>query len=188
MAMRDELLADLIDRTKQVIRELDQFSSLSGEDLNHRVSERSWSILECIEHLALYGDFYIPEIRNRIAEAQPSDNNDFKSGWLGNYFALSMLPGENGKLNKMKTFKEMNPINKPLNASVLERFRKQQLEMLELLMAAGGVDLGRTKTSISISKWIKLKLGDTFRVVVYHNQRHMAHALRVQKELLVVAN
>ncbi|MEZ4972848.1 MAG: DinB family protein [Cyclobacteriaceae bacterium] len=186
--MRDELLADLIDRTKQVIRELEQFSSLSGEEFNYRVSDRSWSILECIEHLSLYGDFYIPEIRNRIANAQPSNNNEFKSGWLGNYFAISMLPGEKGKLNKMKTFKEMNPINKALNASVLDRFRKQQLEMLELLMAASGVDLGKTKTSISISKWIKLKLGDTFRVVVYHNQRHMAQALRVQKELLAVAN
>ncbi|RXM56703.1 hypothetical protein BOQ60_25350, partial [Chryseobacterium sp. CH1] len=31
------------------------------------------------------------------------------------------------------------------------------------------IDLEKTKTSISISKLIKLKLGDTFRFVIYHN-------------------
>jgi len=45
------------------------------------------------------------------------------------------------------------------------------------------VDIGKTKTAISISKWIKLKLGDTLRVVIYHNQRHMAQAKRISNAL-----
>jgi len=181
--MKGELLYDLKLRTKQIINELDNFTSLNTEELNYRTSAGSWSILECIEHLALYGDFYIPEIRKRIAAARPSDSDEFKSGWLGNYFAMSMLPGEKRKLNKMKTFKEMNPINKPLDASVMVRFRNQQVEMLDLLDKCAKVDIGKTKTAISISKWIKLKLGDTLRVVIYHNQRHMAQVKRISNAL-----
>ena len=183
---RRELMADLKARTHQNIEELASFSDLSSAELNHRNAPQSWSILECLAHLNLYGDFYLPEIDNCIKHAQASDNEDFKSGWLGNYFALSMLPGENGKLNKMKTFKSMNPIHKSLSTDVLVTFKNQQQELLRLLDLAGQVDLSKVKTSISISRWIKLKLGDTLRVVIYHNQRHMKQASNVLKTLQLV--
>ncbi|MEP2669447.1 MAG: DinB family protein [Cyclobacteriaceae bacterium] len=179
MMHRTDLINDLKARTEEIVQEAAKFSSLSLEELNHRNTPQSWSILECLEHLNRYGYFYIPEIDKRIELAQDSNNEEFNSGWLGNYFAMSMLPGENGKLNKMKTFKSMNPIHTRLDESVLTRFLDQQKQMLELLGRAGTVDLGKVKTAISISKWIKLKLGDTFRVVIYHNQRHMKQAAKV---------
>lgn len=43
-------------------------------------------------------------------------------------------------------------------------------------------DLGKIKTSISISKWIKLKLGDTFRVIIYHNERHIVQANKIAEK------
>src|SRR5690606_41809639 len=50
---------------------------------------------------------------------------------------------------------------------------------LQLLEASKRVDLTQVKTSISISKWIKLRLGDTLRVVIYHNRRHIVQALKL---------
>jgi len=91
-----------------------------------------------------------------------------------------MLPKE--KLNKMKTFKSMNPIGSNLDKTVLETFLSQQKTSLELLQQAEKVSLTKNKTGISISKWIKLKLGDTFRVVIYHNLRHIIQAEKVIKE------
>ena len=178
-----ELLNDLKDRIKLIISELTNFTSLSESKLNQRRTPKSWSILECIEHLNLYGDFYIPEIEKRIAGSRHPFMKEFNSSWLGNYFAVSMLPGTTGKLNKMKTFNEMNPLGKKLDASGLSRFLDQQHQLLRLLEMAGKVDLSKTKTSISIRKWIKLRLGDTLRVVIYHNQRHMVQAKAVLNEL-----
>ncbi|HIA10981.1 MAG TPA: DinB family protein [Flavobacteriales bacterium] len=91
-----------------------------------------------------------------------------------------MLPKE--KLNKMKTFKSMNPIGSNLDKTVLEKFLSQQKTLLELLQQAEKVSLTKNKTGISISKWIKLKLGDTFRIVIYHNLRHVIQAEKVIKE------
>lgn len=125
------------------------------------------------------GTSYLPEIENRIKSAQSSINEEFKSGWLGNYFAVSMLPGEPGKMNKMKTFKSINPHGQLLSRDTIDRFLNQQKHMLQLLDAAEKVDLNKVKTSISISKFIKLKLGDTLRVVIYHNDRHIVQAERV---------
>jgi len=78
----------------------------------------------------------------------------------------------------MKTPKEMNPIGSTLSKETLNKFISDQHDMISLLENAVKVNINKTKTSISISKLIKLKLGDTFRFVIYHNERHILQALR----------
>lgn len=173
----EKLIQDLIERTRININQAEKFSSLSTEKLNWRAEKDSWSILECFEHLNLYGDFYIPEIKKRIESSKTQPKENFKSGILGNYFAKTMLPKE--KLNKIKTFKDKNPIGSKLDKTTIERFISQQEKMLNLLDESREIDLNKTKTSISISKLIKLKIGDTFRVVVYHNERHLVQAKKI---------
>ncbi len=174
----EALIVDLTNRTQQLIREAESFKEKPDEQLNYKQHAESWSILECLEHLNLYGRFYIPEIRKRIREGKGKAEPVFKSGWLGNYFANSMLP--KAKLNKMKTFKNMNPLNSQLDKRVIDEFISQQKELLTLLEESRKVSLNKTRTAISISKLIKLKLGDTFRFVIYHNQRHMVQAQRIE--------
>lgn len=170
----EKLLQDLIERTRLNINKAEKFNALPTEKLNYRVAPGSWSILECFEHLNLYGDFYLPEIEDRIYNSKTLPTKRFKSGLLGNYFAKMMLPKE--KVNKMKTFADKDPINSRLDKSTIERFINQQEQILVLLDRSKEIDLNKTKTAISISKWIKLKLGDTFRFVIYHNERHIKQA------------
>jgi hypothetical protein len=87
-----------------------------------------------------------------------------------------MLP--KAKLNKMKTFSAMNPINSKLNKTVIETYILQQQQLITLLAKAEKVNLAKTKTGISISKLIRLRLGDTFRFVLNHEIRHMQQAMR----------
>lgn len=88
-----------------------------------------------------------------------------------------MLPKE--KLNKMKSPKAMNPIHSSLDRKVLDKFIQQQNDLLELLDKAKHTNLSKVKTAFSISKWIKLRLGDTFRLVIYHNLRHIVQAKKL---------
>lgn len=183
--MESELLIDdLKERTDRNILQAEKFSALSVEELNQRLEQESWSILECFEHLNLYGDFYMPEIGKRISESNTIPKKQFKTGLLGNYFAKSMLPKE--KLNKMKTFRDKDPIGSKLDKKTIDRFLAQQEQTLELLEKARKVDLTKTKTSISISSFLKLRLGDTLRVVVYHNDRHLVQANNILEARLAV--
>ncbi|PQA95300.1 hypothetical protein B0A69_06230 [Chryseobacterium shigense] len=173
----------LLDQLKIQVQEHSQLAKNllheSEVKLNSRASHESWSVLECLEHLNRYGNFYIPGISHRISASKTSPSPVFKPGILGNYFAQSMLPKE--KLNKMKTFKNMDPINSQLDKRVVEEFIRQQDQLLELLTKARNIDLNKVKTSISISKLIKLKLGDTFRFVIYHNERHILQIKKIMK-------
>ena len=177
---QQELIQDLIERTKQVLSSAEEFNTFSIEQLNYRTDPHRWSILECLEHLNFYGDYYIPEIEQQIAKSKSVEVLMFKSGLLGNYFAKSMLPKE--KLNTMKTFKDKDPLGSSLDKTTIRHFINQQQKMLDLLNTSSQIDLNKAKIAISISKWIKLKLGDTFRFVIFHNQRHLVQAFKVLKE------
>jgi len=175
------LTSALLDELKEITRQHVQYAQIltqkTEEELNVRTSTYNWSTLECLEHLNRYGDFYIPEINRNISSAGKSSQPYFRPGILGNYFAKSMIPKE--KMNKMKTLKAMNPIHSQIHKSVIDTFIKQQEKLLELLEDARHTDLEKVKTNISISKLIKLRLGDTFRFVIYHNLRHIEQIKRI---------
>lgn len=172
-----KLTEDLIDRTKNVLAKAKELQNLSESQLTKKASKDSWSAIECIEHLNLYGDFYLPEIKKQINNSIYPPAKTFKSSWLGNKFANSVAPREN--LNSMKTFKDKNPVLLgSVRKNVISEFIRQQESMLNLLEASTQVNLNKVKTAISISKFIRLRLGDTFRVVIYHNQRHLEQAFK----------
>lgn len=176
---RAELLASLTTQTNQLTDTVTAFKQLSEEQLNFKKSPESWSILECLEHLNLYGDFYLPEIERQILAApKKADALVFKSGWLGNYFANSMLP-KSGKLNKMKTFKKMDPANSDLPLTTIDRFLKQQDQLKSLLALAQETDLTKTTTGITLTSLLRFRLGDTFRFFINHIERHVKQAERV---------
>jgi len=175
MQTSESLLNELIELTEEHIKIVEELKLNTIEILNYRKVTSSWTILECIEHLNRYGDFYIPEIQSRIKKSEYKfRETSYKSNWFGNYFTKSVSYKE--KLNKMKTFKSMNPILSDLNIHVLQKFIDQQYQIIDLLKESKQISLSKTKTAISISPLIKLKLGDTFRVLIYHNQRHLIQA------------
>lgn len=167
----EKLISELINITRQNLNFAELLKQKSDYELKWRENPETWNVLECLEHLNLYGDFYIPEIENAINNSITSSKLDFESGFLGNYFAMSMLPKE--KLNKIKTFKSKNPLNSNLDRGTISRFVDQQLQFIALLERSRKVDLNKVKIKISISKWIQIKLGDAFRFVINHNIRHI---------------
>lgn len=154
--LRVELLKDLAHRTEVVKREAMQLLALSDEKLTQRADPEKWNALECIEHFNLYGDFYLKEIEQRILSAgMAKEAVYFKSSFLGNKFALSVKPAQEGKkLNSMATFKDKNTLHFSLTKNCIERFILQQEHMLALLKRAEKINLTKVKTAISISKWL----------------------------------
>lgn len=166
----ENLIQSLLEQTKKIINKAEQLKIYDLHILKWKENEMSWNILECLEHLVMYGNFYLPQIERKIKNSHTKNDLEFKSGFLGNYFAKSMLPKD--KLNKMKTFKDKNPLNADLDETVIDRFIQQQIALLDLLNQSRTVSLNRVKIPISITRFIKLNLGDTFQFFINHNIRH----------------
>lgn len=167
----EKTIEELLAITHKAIDTVEAMRNLPLEQLNWKSNPLVWSILECLEHLNLYGDFYIPEIQNVIAKSKTKKTAYYTPGALGNYFAKSMLP--KAGMKKMKTFKDKNPAQAQLSTTVIDRFLEQQAALLVLLEQAKNVNLSKEKTAITLTKLIRLRLGDTLRFVVYHNLRHL---------------
>ncbi|PHI19996.1 hypothetical protein CEQ90_09635 [Lewinellaceae bacterium SD302] len=174
----EELLTKLRERTEQNILIAKDLASMPDDILARRPDAESWSALDCLAHLNHYSEYYHPEIKKRINASKHVAEPVFTSSRMGNYFANGMKPGKDMK--QISTFKSANPINFAQSAdrSILNTFLRDQTELLELLDLASEVNLTKTKTGISITNLIKLRLGDTLRVVVYHNWRHLEQAVR----------
>ena len=174
----EKLIQTFLEQTRQIINQVEKLKSYDLKTLTWKENEISWNILECLEHLNLYGDFYLPQIENKIKNSTTNPDHEFKSGILGDYFSKSMLP--KGKLNKMKTFKDKNPLNVNLDKTVIDKFINQQIKLLYLLNQSRNVSLNKVKVQTSISSFIKLKLGDTFQFFINHIIRHVKQIDRIQ--------
>lgn len=174
----EKLLEKLVEDSKQIINKVEKLKSIDLKYLKWKETENSWSILECLEHLNLYGEFYLPQIEAKIIQSNTKFEPNFKSGFLGNYFSKSMLPKE--KLNKMKTFKDKNPLHSNLDKTVIDKFINQQLQLIELLSKSKNVSLNKVKIQTSILSIISLKLGDTFQFIINHIFRHLSQIDQIQ--------
>ncbi|MGN6645594.1 MAG: DinB family protein [Cytophaga sp.] len=170
------LLKDLEDRVENSLTlAIRTFQNTDTSTLLCPSVSGGWSIVQCLDHLNSYGHFYLPQINKALNKG--SDQNTsltFKSSWLGNYFTKMMLPGS-GK--KYKAFKKHVPENNPDAHAVIAEFIHQQELLAAYLKTARykNLDAG---IPISISPFIKLKLGDVFQFMIAHNERHLEQAKR----------
>jgi uncharacterized damage-inducible protein DinB len=176
------LLVNLKGEVERHSQTVQQLIPLSEEVLNKPAVDGGWSIAQCLEHLNRYGYFYLPEISKGISSNLKDKQvaPEFHSSWLGAWFTKILDPKRGKK--KLKAFKKYIPPQQ-LNAhDVLNTFLHQQTQLKELLTQADNVDLNRVKISVSISPFVKLKLGDVFQFFIAHNERHLLQALRNVKK------
>ena len=85
--------------------------------------------------------------------------------------------------NKMRTLKAHNPDNNLNATKVLEEFVEQQHRMIYLLELSKQKSLNAIRIPLTITKLIKMKLGDTFRFLIAHEQRHFVQARNAIKTI-----
>lgn len=181
----NQLLHDLAEIVREILYAVEtELYSLPVFELNIRPASDSWSVAECLQHLNLYGKFYLPVIQKAIFTAQKrgySPTAKFIPGRIGQYFADTIRVRET--ISKMKSPKNMLPEQKIYTHEVLAEFMTQGQRTLELLHQAKTVDLNRSRTRIALFPMIRLRLGDTLRFFVYHMERHALQALQASKTM-----
>ena len=174
-----DLILELTKKVQSQVQFAGSLSSSSAEQLNYKSIPKSWSALECIEHLNLCNAFYIEEINACIHSFNGSPSNYFKGSYLGNKFANRMLPDK--KMKKIKTFKKVNPVYSEISKEkTLSTFKDHLKELEQLLQRAKGVNMTKLKTKTLVPVF-KLRLGNAFQVIIYHNERHIVQAKNMMK-------
>ncbi len=152
-------------------------SNLNEDQLKWRPDQGFWNISEVLSHLNEYSRYYQPTFKKKIASTRfTSTKEAFLSSPLGRSAWKSMKLG-NVKNIKRK-FKAQKGYNPSIDSSLLtgrefEDFIKHQTDLQSIIELAQTVNMKRVKIPISISKIVRLRLGDALLFVVYHNERHV---------------
>lgn len=175
---QQQTIQELIEDTQALVNLVNsEFQNLTAKALNQKSDAKSWSILECLEHLNRYCDYYLPLLKSAIANAEVSTLDSIKIGWLGKKSINSVSP-ENA--TPIKTFKRMNPTGSDLTQTVIDQFLEHQATVLDLLSSSTNKDLNKKSIRIEFAKYLKLRTGETLLFLIRHQQRHAQQAIRVK--------
>lgn len=184
MKIKQDELVDSLKKDVEILLECIDFFREETDALLVPPKPETWSVAQILEHLNSYGRIYLPQIDKAISGSQSHREAWFNSGLLGDYFTRMMKPKNVFEVeNKMKAFKSHSPENK-LNAGiVLDEFVEQQHKLLQLLEMSKLKNLNSIRIPLSITKLVKLKLGDAFRFLIAHEQRHFIQARNAIKTI-----
>lgn len=180
-----ELIESLIRDTQEVKAEAERLTTLPHAELIQKPSADEWSVLECIEHLNIADVHYISQFEQKLGAAPKSEETTFKPGWLGSYFVKSIKPKTDGTIpSPMKTLKKFVP-EIDVHHDTLSKFIEDQNEILAALETSKALDLNKIKITSAIGAIVTFKLGDAFRFLIGHNQRHILQAKRALERIAV---
>ncbi|MDX1939558.1 MAG: DinB family protein [Saprospiraceae bacterium] len=187
MQKTNEYLNQLTYSVEHIIQTVEEITrTYSAAQLAQRPVPERWSVLDCLEHLSLYGDFYLPvfeKIIDKGIQQNKAPRQNFEPGWLGNFFVNSMKPKGSKIPNPMKTFKSKNPILTAVPENVVERFFKQQEQLLTLLKKARRTDIQKLRIPTTLGRFPKISLGDGFAFLIAHEERHLLQIQNILTEL-----
>lgn len=179
----EDLLNDLIKDVQRIKESAQFFQSSDQTKLAHSPDKSKWSVVQTLEHVNAYNRHYLPLIEKNVSVVTQSRNPIFASGYWGDMFTKKMKPTNVYEIkNKMKTMKAYNFPNSLHVDTVLKEFIAHQDHLLRLLELAKSRDLNAIRIPITLTSLIQLKLGDLFRFIVAHEQRHMIQARNTLKE------
>lgn len=173
----EELIDQLEADVRQLIAAAEHLQQADTVKLSYPPEEGKWSAAQALEHLNMYSRYYLPAIEKAMVHIPKEVNAWFVPGFFGNYFTNMMMPKNVYEVkNKMKAMKSFRP-DRGINVEgVFKEFHEHQNKLLHLLETARKRNLEQTHVPTSISKLIRLKLGDAFRFLIAHEQRHMIQA------------
>ena len=138
-----------------------------------------WSVSQCLDHLNATARMYLPRLDEGIADAISRGlygDGPFSYGWLGRLSVKAMEPPPRFRVKHPAAFA---PGASRLKQEVLPAFRAYQVQYIDRLHQANGLDLARARVASPTSKLVRLPLGSAFLTLAAHERRHLWQAQQI---------
>lgn len=152
---------------------------LSDEQFAWRPAPDAWSVGECLDHLNATARTYLPVMDEGIADAIRRGlygAGPYSYNGLGRLCVYLVSPPVRVRVKAPGPFL---PVPARPRQEVLAAFRAYQVQYVDRLRQANGLDLARARVSSPVARWLRIPLGSSFAMMVAHERRHLAQARRV---------
>jgi len=146
-----------------------------------RAHPGSWSVAECIDHLATANWIYLAAFEPSAARARASGRRrrgPARPGLIGGWFVRSLEPPVK---MKMKNPKKITPRTSPPFADAMAAFLASQQEVRRFLRTYAGIDLAGVGFPNPFIPGVRFSLATGLHVIAAHDRRHLWQAWNVRR-------
>lgn len=156
---------------------------LSDHQFNWRPEPSAWSVAQCIVHLNLVADAYLPRFEAAIINGAPRAHGPFTWGFV----ARKMIDGVRPGGPKVRTGAALDPGHAPSasafdRGATLEQFDALVRRYVAVCERAEGLDLERIKVRYPFLPLLRLPFGAFLEITGQHALRHARQAEQVTQE------
>jgi len=163
-------LSEATSRAWQLVRSTD------GRLFTVRPTPRDWSAAECIAHLSLSTEEFLPILQKAIDDARAK-------GWTSTRKPAMDVIGRTLRWfleppirKRVKTAGRFVPRSARAKAEAFGEFATLQSKLVDAVHAAEGLDVRKIKVVSPFDKRVKYNIYSAFRVLAAHQRRHLWQA------------
>ena len=154
--------------------------STDGRLFTVRPKAMSWSAAECLAHLTISSEMFLPVLRKAVDEARTRKRNGKpKMDLLGRVLAWFLEPPIR---KRVKTAAPFVPKSTRAKAEAFGEFASLQEKLIDLLREAKEADL-RTKLVSPFDRRVRYNILSAFHIIAAHERRHLWQAEQAVAEL-----
>jgi hypothetical protein len=153
-----------------------RFRDLSSEQLLWRPATNRWSVAHCLSHLGRVGEGYRKKLEPGVRHARSRgflSKGPVRGSWFGRWFTNQMGPGKGFRAQAPHVFR---PDIEDGPSDAVERFLAEQQRLMELVDGARGLDLDHVRIHSPVTRLVRFRATDAFRIIAEHEWRHVAQA------------
>ena len=154
-------------------------ASLDDAQFMWRSAPDAWSVAECIEHLNVTARLYLPMLDEGVADAIRRGlyaEGPYRYNLLGRLLVRAVEPPPRFR---QKTPRAFRPDANRTRHGIMAAFRAYQVQYIDRLRQANGLDLARARVSSPAARWLRIPLGSAFALMTAHERRHLWQARQV---------
>ncbi|MCB0832757.1 MAG: DinB family protein [Bacteroidetes bacterium] len=152
------------------------FERYTEEQLTQKPAQHSWSAVECVAHLNITMVAVAPLLKAAIHDLRSKNRTTVdpsRMDWMGRAVNWFLKPPPRFKTTTAASFQ---PLSVDSCTEELKTFRKNQIQLIEILGAADGLRLSERKIVSPFDHRVKYNAYSMLCIVVTHEERHIWQA------------
>ncbi len=178
-------LVQVIDALDHAAKRMDSIASATPDDRwNKRNDQERWSVAECVAHLNITSEAYVPRIRKALEDARelPPATGAYRRafpGWLFGSLVGPMITIRKARLGGVKTPPKFVPTGDLPKNVIIADFRRLQIELSEMVKEGDGLALDKVVITSPFGEKIHYDCYSAMVMIPRHQERHLDQAQRV---------
>ena len=153
-------------------------ANLTDEQLNWQPAPGSWSVGQCLEHLCLMNEVYLPAISAALKEKPDSRVEQITPGWLGRWFIRNFAePSPSSR--RVRAPSKISPPDR-VDLPVLNRFLSGNKSCRQLLLQMHSKNVNSIRFWNPFIPGLRFTVGTGLEIIASHQRRHLLQAKRVR--------